>query len=460
MRGGPGAPIAILAAMVPEPVPASSRRASAALLARLGLVALLSSACSKASDEKPPPRPGDPAPAVTPPATAEQPPAREQWYRMALAPSDLPEIPLFLQLPPRGSDARGKVVSGAQETELDVAWAGDKVTLTVPIMHASVVATAGADGALAGTWEVDSKSWGQSSMPFKAVPIAEPAPETRFDEAMLPGAPIDLGENRTVWRASFSESNVAKVVLQQVKPGVFEATAFFSTGNTVFLAGNGRGRQILMSSLVGFSINLFRGELDSDSKTLRGTWISGPTLAWREKFEATRVPDFEVEVAVKRKGKGDILSMPQLKSYAGKPLIVEVGGSWCDACKHAATALRDVYASHHASGLEIVSLSYEFTDDSAYNAQQAAAFKKEYSIPWEVVPVDGGAERAWEIIPPGVEEVDASGFPLTFFVNRDGSVHAMHVSFAGPEAPEEHRRDVEEYRKGAAAIVEAKGASR
>jgi thiol-disulfide isomerase/thioredoxin len=449
--------------------PGSSPRASAPVGARalLGaIVALLSlAACSRAADEAPARRSVDPEPAAAvPPVKPEPeiqptPPAAEQWYRVVVTPPELPQVPFFMQLPPRGSGGVGKIVSGKQETELDVSWARDELTLVVPLMHASVEARVSGDGALVGTWKVDSRSWGQHSMPFRAAPIAAPAPETRFDEASLPGVPIDLKEGRTTWRARFSDSGVAKIELLQAKPGVFEATAFFPTGNMVHLAGNGRGRRFLMSSMVGLSINLFRGELDASGKTLRGTWISGPKLEWRETFQATRVADFEVEIAVKPSSKSELLSMPQLASYAGKPLIVEVGGSWCDACKHAAAALRDVYARHHQSGLEIVSLTYEFTDDSAYNKKQAEAFKKEYEIPWEVIPVDGEADRAWEIIPPGLEGVDASGFPLTFFVNRDGSIRALHASFAGPEVPEVHRRHVEEYQKHAAAIVEERGAS-
>lgn len=427
------------------------------------MIALLSSAgCSR--DEAPARRTVEPEAAAVParaqkPEIKPPPPAAAQWYRVVLTPPELPQVPFFLHLPARGSADPGRMVSGKQETELDVTWAEDALTLEVPLMHARVEATVSDGGALVGAWKVDSRSWGQNEMPFRAVPIDAPAPETRFDEASLPGEPIDLGEGRTTWRARFSDSGVAKIEVHQARPGVFEATTFFSTGNMVHLAGNGRGRQFLMSSMVGLSINLVRAELDAKGKTLRGTWISGPKLAWRETFEATRVPDFDVEIAVERAPKSELMSMPQLAPYAGKPLIVEVGGSWCDACKHAATALRDVYARHRDSGLEIVSLTYEFTDDSAYNKRQAEAFKKEYEIPWEVIPVDGEADRAWEIIPPGLEDVDASGFPLTFFVSRDGTIHALHASFAGPEVPEVHRRHVEEYRKHAAAIVEQKGAS-
>jgi thiol-disulfide isomerase/thioredoxin len=234
----------------------------------------------------------------------------------------------------------------------------------------------------------------------------------------------------------------------------------FPTGNVVYLAGNGRGKEIRLSSLIGLSIYSISAEVDAKKKTLTGKWVSGPHLAWRETFKASRTSDFDVEVSVKTAKRDQTLSMPQLAGYAGKPLIVEVGGSWCDACKHAAEALRDIYGRYHDRGLEIVSLTYEFTDDTAYNKRQAETFKKTYQIPWEVISVDGDTEKAWEVIPQGIEGVDASAFPLTLFVRRDGTIHAIHASFAGPENAKEHKRWVEEYERGAAAIVGGKSASK
>jgi len=420
----------------------------------------------KATESGTPPKTSDPAASVasgkpTEGATPSDPPASSgQWYRAVLAAEKLPEIPLFLQLPAQGASGTGKMVNGAQESELDASWSGKDLTIDFPLIHAAINAVVDEKGGLSGSWQVKSRSWGEAMVPFRAAPIDSPAPETRFDEKSLPGKPIDLGVGPTVWRARFPDSGVAKIEMEQVTPGVFNATVLFPTGNVVYLSGNGRGREIRLSALIGVSIYLVVGELDAAGKTLTGKWIAGPNLAWREKFKATRAADFDVKVTVKTAKRDQVISMPQLAAYKGKPLIVEVGGSWCDACKHAAAALRDIYGRYHSRGLEVVSLTYEFTDDTEYNKRQAESFKKTYDLPWEVISVDGSVEKAWEVIPQGIEGIDASGFPITLFVNRDGTIHAVHASFAGPENPKQHRRWLAEYERQAVAIVDGKGAAK
>jgi thiol-disulfide isomerase/thioredoxin len=379
-----------------------------------------------------------------------------QWYRAAFRGKDTPEVPVYLGLPPVGTKGPGKVVTGTHESDIEVAWGGKQLRVSYPLLHALVEARLDAKGRLSGgTWLVDTKPLGKFHLPFEAQPVDGPAPEQLFDENTLPGEPIDLGAPTTTWRASFHESGTGKLVLRQEAPGLFNATILFPTGNAVYVAGNGRGDRILMSSLLNLSFYYVALEFDAARKTMTGDWIAGPKLDWREKLKARRTGDFELEMQIKKKQDDQLLSMPQLERYRGAPLIVEMGGSWCDACKHAAGALKKIYQRHRADGLQIVSLSYEFTDDSAYNAKRAEEFKAVHKIPWEVIAVDGSIERAWEIIPQGIEGVeDTTGFPITLFVNPDGTIHAVQSSFAGPEHPEVYRLWVAAYEKGAAAIVD------
>ena len=437
--------------------------------ASVALLVVSVHACAKSSDS-PSSKPPDEAAGsksigpdtASGPATARSAPAA-QWYRVAFAPEDSPEIPIYLQLPAIGASGTGKVVNGQYQAECDAVWSGRDLTASFPIYHASIHATADAQSQLRGTWQVASKAWGSSAgpVPVRASPVDGPAPEQRFPGESMPGEPIDLGAATTVWRAVLPESGTAKITLRQQAPGVLDATVLFPTGNVVYLAGNGRGKEIRLSALVGLSLYLLTAEIDAGKKTLTGKWRSGPGLEWREPFKARRGEDFAVAVGVKTSKRDQLFSMPQLARYDGKPLIVEVGGTWCEACKHAAAALRSIYDREHARGLEIVTLIYEFTDDTAYNKKQADAFKAASKLPWEVIPVDGSVDRAGEIIPEGLEGVDASGFPITLFVNRDGSIQAVHASFAGPEQPDEHRRWVEEYEEKAAALLAGgKGAAR
>ncbi len=338
----------------------------------LALVAAAAAcACTRSSDTADPPdksaataSPGDKGP--------------RRWYRAVFAPPDTPEIPVYLELPAAGAGT-GKLVTGQSVHEVETTWSGKAVAIAFPLVHASIDATVDAEGNLGGLWKVASKSWGAGQVPFRARPVDGPAPEQRFDAQSLPGDPIDLGAPTTVWRATFPESGTAKITLRQRSPGVFDATVHFPTGNVAYLAGNGRGEEIRLSSVIGLSLYLLTAKVDAGQKVLAGTWMSGPQLGWREKFEAARADDFAVEIELRTEKPRQSLDMPQLARYRGKPLIVELGGSWCDACKHAAEALKPILDRHRAQGLEVVSLTYEFTDDSAYNRQQAEAFKAAYA---------------------------------------------------------------------------------
>ncbi|MEO8702707.1 MAG: TlpA disulfide reductase family protein [Kofleriaceae bacterium] len=347
------------------------------------------------------------------------------------------------------------IVNGKHQAEFDASWTGDNVAIRFALFHATIDAVAAADGELTGKWNVASQTWGTSAQTFRATPISSPDPAARFDSKMLPGDPIDLHEASTTWRVAFPESGIAKLELEQVAPGVFNGTLLFSTGNVVYVAGNARGHRLRLSSLIGLSIYLFDAELDDAQKTLTGIWVAGPDIKWNETLVATRSNDFEVASTLKIAQRNQLFAMSQLAPYASKPLIIEVGGSWCDTCKHAAAALVDIYKREHPHGLEIVSLTYEWTDDNEYNKRQAVEFKRTYRIPWEVIAVDGSLEKAWDVIPPGLDGVDVSGFPITLFVNRDGTIRSIHASFAGPENPREHQRWRDMYDREARALVDS-----
>ena len=413
-------------------------------------------ACKADPPSKPPDEPTKPAVPDKVSVDASVATAASQWYRGTFVPDGGPQLPIYFQVPAAGTAGKGKLVTAAYETEIDATWNAKELTIAFPLYNTQITATADAQGKLTGNWRVDSRSWGTGQVAFHATPVAEPAPEARFDTEQLPGEPIDLGAATTVWRTKFPESGTGKLVIEQPAVGVFTATIQFSTGNTVYLAGNGRGKELRFSALVGQSPYLLALQLDAAKQALTGTWLAGPKLAWRESLTARRTKDFALPPAVKTEERNQAFAMPQLAKHRGKPLIVELGASWCSACKHAAVALKRIHDRHHANGLEIVTLTYEFTDDSAYNKKQAEAFKAAYSVPWEVIPVDGDAERAAEIIPEGLVGVDASGFPITLFVKPDGSIHAVHNSFPSPELTELNARWVKDYEDHAAAIMAAK----
>jgi hypothetical protein len=103
---------------------------------------------------------------------------------------------------------------------------------------------------------------------------------------------------------------------------------------------------------------------------------------------------------------------------------------------YAAPFMVAMYEKYHPRGLAMVTLTYEFTDDAAYNRQQAEAFKKKYGVTWEVIPVAGELDSAADILPPTLDGIDLSGLPLAIFLRPDGTIHHFHSGF--PATGTEH----------------------
>jgi peroxiredoxin len=119
--------------------------------------------------------------------------------------------------------------------------------------------------------------------------------------------------------------------------------------------------------------------------------------------------------------------------FQGKVLLVAIGGSWCPNCHDEAPYLQELYRKYRAAGLEVVDLSFEEADQLK-NPARLRAFIEQYGIEYPVLlpgePSDLNAKL------PDV--VNLNAWPTTFFVGRDGHVHAIHTGFAGKASGELH----------------------
>ncbi len=112
--------------------------------------------------------------------------------------------------------------------------------------------------------------------------------------------------------------------------------------------------------------------------------------------------------------------------FKGKVVIVSIGGSWCPNCHDEAPVLGDLYRKYHAQGLEIIELSFEEAEQLA-NPTRLREFIKDYGVEYPVVLAGEIEQLAAKL--PQAEHLDA--FPTTFFIGRDGLVHAIHSGFTG-----------------------------
>jgi thiol-disulfide isomerase/thioredoxin len=112
--------------------------------------------------------------------------------------------------------------------------------------------------------------------------------------------------------------------------------------------------------------------------------------------------------------------------FAGKVVIVSIGGSWCPNCHDETPFLVDLYKKYKSRGLEIVALSFE-EEAQLKNPVRLKSFNKRYGVDYTVL-LPGEPKDLNDKLPQGV---NLNSFPTTFFLGRDGRVRSAHAGFAG-----------------------------
>jgi peroxiredoxin len=110
--------------------------------------------------------------------------------------------------------------------------------------------------------------------------------------------------------------------------------------------------------------------------------------------------------------------------FRGKVLVVEITGSWCPNCHDEAPFLADMYRRYGKQGLEIVSLSFEETEQLK-DPVRLRAFVKKYGLEFPVL-LGGDPDEANSKL---TQLVDWNTWPATLFIDRKGLVRGIHSGF-------------------------------
>ena len=376
-----------------------------------------------------------PAPAL--PQAASEP---GTWYRAKLAFDNVGELPFFLHVPPIGQSGRAYVINGQETAELQAEWRDNEITITAPWSYVSVIEAqlSAATGTLEGTWTRGTPLWGQVVRTFSAAPIDAPDPRTRFAPARDASASAATrAQVAGTWRFAFEthkdgigtfEQAPDGVVRGYIKPG--------QLGDIRFLAGNIAGPRLSLSTFNGNSANLVLAEVSADGKTMAG--LMSMQNVWNEKFTATRADDYHVVNQVHLKEGKKTVSLRGLDTYRGKPTIAIIFATWCSSCNDAYPFFKQLYATYHSKGLEILGVAYDLADDEQANLAELDRFRAKHKIPWELRQVPCTPETWAKAMPPELEGWD--GLPIILLVGADGTVQHVFGGWLGPATGAEGER--------------------
>jgi thiol-disulfide isomerase/thioredoxin len=137
---------------------------------------------------------------------------------------------------------------------------------------------------------------------------------------------------------------------------------------------------------------------------------------------------------VDQSGKKVDQSNPEFK---GKPVIVDIFGTWCPNCHDEAPLLEQLYRKYQAQGLVIVGLAYEYIDDTPRNLRQIGIYRDKFGITFPLLLA--GTTDQGQIGKTLPQLVNFGAYPTTVFLDRNGRVHAIHAGFAGPSTGDKYQ---------------------
>jgi thiol-disulfide isomerase/thioredoxin len=370
-------------------------------------------------------------------------PAPLRWYRVEAEPTDTDRVPFLLGVDP--VKPRAVIDAGDEQLELTVV-SRDPLALRIPVRGIGLTFDApDASGRMRGTWEVSYYFKRDFDL------TAEPIPSTALLDRLFPASDPPAVDLSGTWRIDIKDFGVGRAVFKQDAAGKLTGTFIPpEVGDLRHLLGRVSGTSARLSVFDGIHGFIIAIDANKAGDKLTGTWvISGiGTMT----FTATRAlppPTHLVVSAHMAPGKTHI-TLPELDAqYKGKPVIVDFFGTWCPVCIDLTPQLVLLHKKYAAEGLQILSIALEPPGDNAETQRRLDEFRTQFGVTWpfKIRYTDDFNGQ----VPP--EVLDATGFPVTIFIRRDGTVADVHTGFISDAASDEHAAIVKRFDELAAEIV-------
>ncbi len=233
---------------------------------------------------------------------------------------------------------------------------------------------------------------------------------------------------------------VKSVGLFKQKGKELTATFLRVSGDSRYSFGYIYGNHFNISSFIGNGPLLFTGTINENG-TITGEQIG---LKTKQSFIATKdemaaLPSTKELTLINTSDKGFNFSFKNIEGktitlndqrYQNKPVIVTIGGTWCQNCADEALFLSKWYKTNKQRGIEIITIQFEVENNFSYAQKTMRRFKEKFDIQYEMV--FGGISENAKVLEaiPALEKFYA--FPTTIFLDRNKKVSKIHTGFAGP----------------------------
>ncbi|QRR02797.1 peroxiredoxin family protein [Dyadobacter sandarakinus] len=213
------------------------------------------------------------------------------------------------------------------------------------------------------------------------------------------------------------------------------------TGDYRFLTGSVNGDSLYLSTFDGSNAMLFKAAVQSDGSIKGAMWsgLKGYKTFVAKADSAARLPDATKLTFLKpgfdtvdftfsdADGKQVSLKDPRFK---GKPVIIQIMGSWCPNCMDETNFLAPWYSKNKDRGVEIVGLAFERSDKPEVSNPKIKRMVSRFNIEYPVLLAGTNTDEATSKALPALNKV--MSYPTTIFIDKKGKVREIHTGFSGP----------------------------
>ncbi len=372
-------------------------------------------------------------------------------WRGAISLNDSIDLPFNFTLTGEDSAYAITIYNGEEAIEAtELTWIGDSLKIQMPVFANYLLVKPSGDKLIGFYVNPDAENY---RLPF----VASFGDSSRFEVADKNCCDI----NRK-WAVEFSpedDKDHPAIAYFEQEGSDISGTFLTETGDYRYLRGVLSANDLKLSAFDGAHLFYFEATIE-DGQKMEGRFYSG--RSFMEPWMAYRDDNFELRNAdsltfLKEgydkfsfsfqdlNGKTVSLDDPQ---FEGKPVIVQIMGSWCPNCMDESRYLREVYEEYHSQGLEIVGLTFERVKDEETAKKRAARMVDNLKIPYPVLLAGSTRDdKAAELL-PSLNHV--MSYPTAIYLNRDHSVKKIHTGFSGPGTPvyeeyvKENKKTIEE----------------
>lgn len=254
-------------------------------------------------------------------------------------------------------------------------------------------------------------------------------------------APLDFSGR---WALAYrDESGVESPAIAELAQDghVVNGTVMRASGDDRYLAGEARGDTLFLSRFDGGTAYLLLARLGPDGLLTGEQYTGGGP---KDTFSGRRDPNAALDRSVGQSSlkpgvdrisfrfpdiDGQSVAFPS-ERYAGKVVLVTIGGSWCPNCHDEAAFLKSLLETRRDKGLEVIQLMFERTLEFESQLEGAREFATKFGIDYPVLVAGTVTDNDPLQKLPQLEALKA--YPTMLAIDRKGVVRAIHTGFAGP----------------------------